>query len=114
MIKQITLIHKKPGLSDEEFNRHWREIHGPMFAKAPALRRYVQNHFVGLPGVKYEGDGIAETWFDDLESQRKLEAWIRSKDAKEVLDDAVRFVSGSESVWFVEENVILDNITDRK
>ena len=79
MIKQITLVHRKPGMSNEDFNKHWKEIHGPMFARsAPGVRKYVQNHFVQLPGVEYEGGGIAETWFDNLEAQRELETWIQS------------------------------------
>ena len=109
MIKQITLVHKRSDLSSEEFNKHWKEIHGPIFARsAPGLKKYMQNHFVRIPGVKYEGDGIAETWFDSFEDQRKLETWIRSEKAKEVLDDAVKFIDTSkgESVWFVEEHVI--------
>ena len=28
----------------EAFQRHWREVHGPLGARVPGLRRYVQSH----------------------------------------------------------------------
>jgi uncharacterized protein (TIGR02118 family) len=108
MIKQFTLVDKKPGLSDEEFNYHWKYIHGPIFAKSPGLKRYVQNHFVKIPGVQYKGDGIVETWFDDMKSQQKLKEWIQSGQAKELMDDAAKFLATTkDTVWFADEHVIV-------
>jgi len=39
MIKSFGLLPKKPGLSDEQFHRHWREIHAPLALRLPGLRR---------------------------------------------------------------------------
>ena len=108
MIKQFTLVTRKPGLTREEFNRHWKEIHGPIFAKAPGLKRYVQNHYVEIPGRDYLADGIVETWFDDMDAQQNLKAWIDSGEAKELMDDAAKFLDGSkETVWFTEEHEMI-------
>ena len=39
MIKSIALAHRKPGLTREEYNRYWKEEHGPLAARLlPGLR----------------------------------------------------------------------------
>jgi hypothetical protein len=39
MIKTVTLFKKKPGLSTEEFLRHWKDTHGPLAATVvPGLK----------------------------------------------------------------------------
>ena len=68
MVKLIYAITRKAGMSVEEFQRYWRETHGPIAARIPGVRRYVQCHT--LPEL-YGGDrtpaydGTAEIWFDD-------------------------------------------------
>ncbi len=109
MIKLISLIYKKPGLTDEEFHRYWQEAHGPLAAKViPGLRKYTQNHLVKLPGVTYEGDGFAEIWFDHSEAYKRYVTWRQSDDAKVLLDDEDAFIDRSRTVrYVVEEHVII-------
>ena len=73
----VALLIRKPGMSVEEFQRYWREHHGPLAAKVPGLRRYLQNP--AMPEL-YGGrnaplcDGVAEAWFDSMEDlQRSTE-----------------------------------------
>ncbi len=65
MLKYLITIHRRPGLSHEEFSRHWREVHGPLVMRTPEVCRhfvgYVQNH-VQQPG---EWDGVAEVHYPD-------------------------------------------------
>ena len=107
-MKIISLINKKPGLTDEEFYRYWKEEHAPLVPKViPGLRKYIQNHPVRLPGVKYEVDGIVETWFDNLETCQRYLNWRQSDEAKVLLDDEGKFMDISKSVrYIVEEHVI--------
>jgi uncharacterized protein (TIGR02118 family) len=75
MIKGIGIVTKKPGLSDEQFHNHWRDVHGPLGLKINGLRRYVQSHrsrhdFPGYEQCPFSG--VAEIWFDDLESLQNL------------------------------------------
>jgi uncharacterized protein (TIGR02118 family) len=110
MIKEITLIHRKPGMDIEEFNNHWKDVHGPIFARSvTGLRRYVQNHLVQLPGVENEGDGFVETWFDDLKTEKKYGVFSNSRLAEELMEDSPKFLDlnpGKELMWVVEEHVI--------
>ena len=49
MVKLMVTLKRKPGLTHEEFSRHWREKHVPVVLKnVPGLVRYVQNHLVKL------------------------------------------------------------------
>lgn len=75
MIKGFALIPRKEGVSVAQFHKHWEEVHAPLARQIKALRRYVQSHRLpqpvpGFDQVVYEG--IAEIWFDDLETVNGL------------------------------------------
>ncbi len=106
MVKSIGLLKKKEGITQEQFLRHWKEIHGPIALKyAPGLRRYVQNHPVNLPGAKYPYDGIAELWFDDVESALGFSKWLKSDAGKIARDDIKLFADRMDG--FMAEEIVL-------
>ena len=73
MVKLIYCISKKPDLSVEEFQRYWRDTHGPIAGRIPGLRRYVQSHVVPelyARDTPPAFDGAAELWFEDLDALR--------------------------------------------
>ena len=100
MVKLIYCISRKPELSVEEFQRYWRETHGPIAGRIPGLRRYVQCHVV--PEV-YGGrtppyDGAAELWFDDMDA---LRAAMQSPEVQAALEDERNFIDHSRVASFV-------------
>src|SRR5580704_6739172 len=40
VIKRASLLQRKPGMSHEEFVKHWAEIHAPMARACPGIGRY--------------------------------------------------------------------------
>ena len=80
MIKSVSLLTRRAGLSHEEFVKHWLEVHASLAHAVPGLRRYVQSHIVGertrpdIPTTDVEVDGIAETWYDDLAAMERVGA----------------------------------------
>ena len=75
MIKVFALLPKKPDISDEQFHRHWREVHAPLALRIKTLKRYVQSHRLpqsisGFAASPYEG--VAEVWFDSVETATGL------------------------------------------
>ena len=91
MIKSLTFLKRKPGLSREEFLRHWKEKHGPLAAKVvPGLKKYVQCHPV--PGIESDIDGIVELWWDSPESFQAFLSWRQSDAAKVLKEDEEKFV----------------------
>jgi uncharacterized protein (TIGR02118 family) len=77
MIRLVFLLRRKPGMSLADFQRYWREEHGPLVAsvqmKIGALR-YVQVHTLDDPmnaaaaqargGMEPAYDGVAELWWE--------------------------------------------------
>lgn len=104
MIKFVGIVTRRPGMSREEFLRYWREVHGPLAAALPGLRRYVQNPPLELPGREPRYDGMAELWFDDLDS---LRAAFRSPQGARVRADEAQFIDQARSfALLVEEREV--------
>ncbi len=100
MIKLVYCIMKKPGMTDEEFFHYWENVHGPIGARIPGLRRLVQSHRVHVPGDARgaDFDGMAELWFDDLEAL--LEA-RRSPEWRAAGEDEENFIDHSKVAYFI-------------
>ena len=80
MVKLLFCARRLPHLSRAEFQKYWHENHGPLVKKHAAalgIRRYVQVHTLDHPiqeafrqsrGGPEAYDGVAELWWDSLES----------------------------------------------
>jgi uncharacterized protein (TIGR02118 family) len=110
MIKLVYCISKKAGLTDDEFFRYWEDVHGPIGARIPGLRKLVQSRRLTLPGDnrRADYDGVAELWFDDLEA---LLAARQSPEWEASTADEANFIDHDRVAYFVsEERVILDKV----
>ena len=109
MIKSISLLTRKAGMTHDQFVRHWVDVHAPLALAVPGLRRYVQSHIVeerprpDIPAMPGEVDGIAELWFDDRESMTRA---MSTPEAKTLHADGALFIGRIKS-FTVEEKVII-------
>lgn len=109
MIKSLTLLTRKSGLTHEQFMRHWVEIHAPLALKVPGIRRYVQTHLLeertrpDIPSSDVEIDGIAELWYDDGESMRRA---IGSPEGKALYADGALFI-GRVKTYTTQELIVI-------
>ena len=69
MIKQVSFFKRRDDLSPEEFRDHWLNAHADVVRQLNGIVRYVQNHALE-PRSGF--DGIAEVWFEDIESMRNV------------------------------------------
>jgi uncharacterized protein (TIGR02118 family) len=72
-VKVLSLLTRKSGMDVAAFQSYWRKNHGPLAAKLPQERRYVQCHvrpFAYADGRTPRYDGVAEVWFDDFDAVR--------------------------------------------
>lgn len=104
-VKNIELVKKIASMEPAAFHRYWIDVHGPLGASIPQVRRYVQSHTrIGA----YRGgrapalDGVALTWFDDTRAMRAAAdtpeyAGTRA-DEDNFLDRPLEFVITTENV----------------
>ena len=108
-IKRASLLQRKPGISHEEFVKHWVEIHAPMARACPGIGRYALTIVKSASTRKdvapfeIQVDGIAELWFKD---QAAFDAYSNSPATKRLRDDGATFI-GREIDFITEEKVII-------
>jgi len=101
MLKFMVVLWRKPSLTEGEFHRFLREVHGPMAVALPGLRRYVQNHVVADPRRMHPGwDAIVELYFDDWAAMEA--AWATAEGAAATADVG-EFADLTRSTWSVVE-----------
>ena len=121
MIKLTFCLVRRPELSRAEFQRYWREIHGPLVASLQEplrIRRYVQTY--SLPEDASEGlrairggpvgyDGVAQLWWESLEDMAGLASDPEAIEAGRLLvEDERRFVDLTRSpLWWGEEHEVI-------
>lgn len=64
MIKRITLVRRREGMSVEDFVAHWTTTHAELAARLPGIRGCRINIVQHSPGAEQQWDGIGEVWFD--------------------------------------------------
>jgi len=115
-IKLVFCCRRNPAMSREEFQRYWRESHGPLVrslrAALPQMRRYVQSHTLETPineairagrGTGEAYDGITEVWFDDVESIGGPSTAEAADAARRLFEDEGRILDFAASSVFVTE-----------
>ena len=122
MIKLTFCLRRKPGLSYEEFHDYWLNKHGPLVREqmqALKIRRYVQVHQLNEAatndGIRKSRnapapyDGIAELWYDSIESINGNRHYDAAREAGRILlEDEKNFIDLENSpLWFNEEHEII-------
>ena len=107
-VKAAIVFKRKPGMALDAFRSYWLDEHPKAVLKMPGLVRYCQNH--PLPGGYRKGelacDGVAETWWDDMETLRRNAALPAFR---ELCEDEARFIDrAGMATLLVEEHVIID------
>jgi uncharacterized protein (TIGR02118 family) len=102
MVKLVYCICRKQGLSRDEFRRYWAEVHGPIGARIPGLRKLVQSHAVPAPGDARPSDfdGMAELWFDDVSALARAR---QSPEWQASTADEAHFIDPARCASFVSE-----------
>jgi uncharacterized protein (TIGR02118 family) len=100
MFTLALLLYRKPGTSIEQYQSYWHDTHGPIAAKIPGLRGYVQNHVQPDAEGNTAVDGIALLTFDSAEA---MNAGLGSPEGKVALDDVANFADMDRLVSFPVE-----------
>ena len=117
MIKVIFCLRRRADLTVEDFQRYWREVHGPLVERhRDALRivRYVQVHtehgklterLGGFRGAAQPFDGVAEIWYESREALSSIGKTEEGRAASQtLLEDERKFLDLERScIWIGEE-----------
>lgn len=105
-VKNVEFVTHKPGLAIDAFQTYWREVHGPLGASIPMVRRYVQCHTrrsIYESGRTPAYDGVAVTWFDDTQAMR---ASATTPEYARVRADEANFIAPTPPFIITTEHVI--------
>lgn len=112
MYKVVWFARFTPDRPKAESDRHWEQVHAPLFAAVPGVERYVQSHVVGpLPavgGYSEEStyfDGYSCAWFADREA---FEAGLRSPEWEAVGEDSA---NAFDNDWFAGMSAHVEEVT---
>jgi len=118
MIRLVYPLRRKPGMSLAEFQRYWRDIHGPLVARHSTtltILRYVQLHSLDDPingqlagargKMEPPYDGVAELWYTNREAFAGPMGTSDGRAAgRELLEDEKRFIDLPNSpLWLAYE-----------
>jgi hypothetical protein len=117
MIRIEFALRRKAGMSREDFQTYWREVHGPLVAghsSALGIHRYIQLHTLDDPinealsnarNCKIEPyDGVAELWWTDPSELEAFNTPAGQAAASELLEDEKNFIDLPNSpLWFAHE-----------
>ena len=117
MIRLTALLRRNPALSVEEFEKHWREVHGPLVASVPGISQWVVRYeqhpravagpgqWTGTDGI----DGVAMQWFRSVDD---LMAMISGPEYRRLVGpDEVHLLDLENSVYLLsdEPRVVIDD-----
>ena len=107
MIKRVTVVHARSGTDRADVLGYWKDVHGPLIAKVPGVRRYVQNHCTESAQGRAEPPvlGIGEVWFESREAAERTQA---TPEWKAAMADAATFMDMDRVVagWAEEHQIV--------
>jgi uncharacterized protein (TIGR02118 family) len=100
MIRRVSFIRRKAGLTREQFLAHWRGAHADIVRQLPGLRGLRFTPIAKCAPAELAWDGLGETWFDTIaESDRAFGA----EPFKTLLaEDRAAFIGDSQSCYVKE------------
>lgn len=112
MFQIVVILRRKKGLSHEEFQEHWKSIHGPLFRKFPQIKKYTQ--YVVNDRCRDDSDapidGVAIMEFENSDEMKAAWKMIEYEDIRK---DELNFLENSGAgvhVAYVTESI---NVIDK-
>lgn len=119
MVKLVFCCRRRQGMSVEEFQSRWLDVHGALVLKQrqriPAMKRYVQSHTIHgeatnmlreSRGCTEPYDGITEVWFDSVDSLAEGGEDAMSAGLEALMDESQFIDFKRSSVFLTREHEI--------
>ncbi len=111
LIKVISLVYRKKGISNKQFLSYWLDKHGPLAVEhIPGVLHYTQNHPVIGPGTEDDADGITEMWFEDMDAYNDYIEWRDSDAAQAMKESEEKFLDEPQTRRYVVEEHVFKKV----
>jgi uncharacterized protein (TIGR02118 family) len=104
MIKRVSFLRRKEGLSRDEFFAHWTGPHADIVKQMPGVRGLRFGKVQSWTPEEAAWDGVGEVWFDSIEAAQK--AFATEPYHSMLVEDRKKFMREAQSC-FVEEETAL-------
>lgn len=104
MIKRVSLVRRKPGVSREDFLAHWMGPHAEIVRALPGLRGLRFGAVVRWHPEDRGWDGIGEVWFDSVEAAEA--AFNAEPYLTRLIEDRKRFLGEAEWCFVAEHTAV--------
>jgi uncharacterized protein (TIGR02118 family) len=104
MIKRVSLLRRKDGMSREDFFAHWTGPHADIVKQLPGLRGLRFGRVQSWTPPEAAWDGVGELWFDSVEA---AQAAFATEPLRSVLaEDRPKFTREIQACFVEEETAV--------
>jgi uncharacterized protein (TIGR02118 family) len=108
VVKLVCMVKRRPGMTVDDFHRHWRTVHSPLNCDTPSIARYFvryeRNHRVPAdyerPGSA-DFDGTAVEWYPSVRAFYDMIGEPAYRDL--IYPDEERFLDRDHLLWLLTE-----------
>jgi uncharacterized protein (TIGR02118 family) len=104
MIRRVSFIRRRDGMTREEFFAHWTGPHADIVRQVPGLQGLRFSMVDRLVPADANWDGVGETWFDTIADADK--AFATEPFAGMLALDRPKFIGAAHSCYIEEQDVI--------
>jgi uncharacterized protein (TIGR02118 family) len=104
MIKRISFLRRKEGLTREEFFAHWTGTHADIVCQMPGVRGLRFGRVQSWAPEEAAWDGVGELWFDSIEDA--LKAFATEPFKSMLVEDRKKFTREVQSCFVTEQTVV--------
>ncbi|MBZ9988195.1 EthD family reductase [Mesorhizobium sp. BH1-1-5] len=104
MIKRVSLIRRKAGMSREEFFAHWTGPHAAIVRQMPGVRGLRFGKVQSWNPEEAAWDGVGEVWFDSMEDA--VRAFAAEPYASRLVEDRKKFMGEAQSCFVTEHTAV--------
>ena len=104
MIKRISFLRRKQGMTPEAFYAHWTGPHADIVRQLPGLRGLRFGRVKSWTPEEAAWDGVGEVWFDSIEAAH--EAFASEPCHSLLVADRKLFIGEAQSCFVEEQTVV--------
>ena len=101
MVKIVSLWNLRPGVTPEEFERHYLEVHVPLVKQLPGLKKYTLSKVRSSKTRKVPFYRMVHLCWEDIEAIRRMTS---SPEDSKVASDEGFFLKVTDLIEFVCED----------